>query len=437
MTPVPDTPPPLARPTWSTRADALATLAAVALAFTLPLSTAAANICLGVMLLAWLSSGRWQPAMRASVASAPAALALALLAWLLISALWTSAPAADAMDFARKYADLALVGLFAYLLRDPRARARVLAAFAAAMLLTLALSYAAAAGLLPPMRWLKAMPGNPVVFKMHITHALLMSLGALLFAHRALQADRTGARIAWAAASALAAINVVLMVDGRIGYLVLAGFVLLVARLRAGWPGFALALLAVLAGAVTAYHGSDNLRARVDLALAEARDWSPDRPARLNDSIGSRLEFYTNSAALVREKPFAGFGLGAFPTAYEAQGAGSGRVAPRHPHNEFLLLAVQAGLPAAAIFAWLLVRLYGGGFGARPGGPALARDTPVEAVLAPALAVWMGIGCVFNALLIDHTESLLFALLAGLVCAGRGSRAGDSIPSAPPGWRTR
>jgi len=129
VTATPDTSPRPSRPTWSTRAERLATHAAVALAFTLPLSTAAANICLGVMLLAWLASGRWQPAIRASVASAPAALALALLAWLLVSASWTSAPMADALDFARKYADLALVGLFACLLREQQGRARLLAAF--------------------------------------------------------------------------------------------------------------------------------------------------------------------------------------------------------------------------------------------------------------------------------------------------------------------
>ncbi|MFM7090021.1 MAG: hypothetical protein ACKOZZ_04355, partial [Bacteroidota bacterium] len=50
-----------------------------------------------------------------------------------------------------------------------------------------------------------------------------------------------------------------------------------------------------------------------------------------------------------------------FPSAYRAHVEGTGRNAAHHPHNEYLLLAVQAGLPAAALFAWLLVRLYGSG----------------------------------------------------------------------------
>jgi O-antigen ligase len=379
----------------------------------LPVSTALANICLAVLLLAWLASGRWRPALAQVVATPPAALATLLLAWLLVSATWSTASGTEALAMARKYSDLVLIGLFAWLLRDPRARGRALDAFCAAMLLTLALSCAAAAGLGLPSGLVKAIPGNAVVFKMHITHGLLMSLAALVFAHRGLRSEGTRARVFWWCACALASANVLFMIDGRTGYVVLAAFVLLAARLRAGWPGVALALLAVVVFAVTAYHASEGLRSRVDLAASEAREWRADRPAQVNDSIGSRLEFWSNSITLVREHPLAGHGLGAFSASYGVLTAGSGRQVPHHPHNEFLLLAVQSGLPAAALFAWLLVRLYGVGWSVPPRGAT--DDT--EALLAPAMAIWMAIGCAFNALLIDHTESLLFALLVGIICS--------------------
>ena len=410
-------------------ADRLATHSAVALAFTLPVSTAAANACLAVMLLAWLASGCWRPALRASVASAPAALALALFAWLLASSAWTSAPAADAAAFARKYSDLALVGLFAWLLRSPQARSRVLAAFAASMLLTLALSYAAAAGLLPSTRWIKAIPGNAVVFKMHITHGLMMALAALLFAHLASQAIRPFARIAGWIACALACANVLLMIDGRTGYLVIAAFGLLAARLRYGRLGVALAVIAVTVAGFAAYHSAEGLRNRVDLAMAEARAWDPARPAGINDSIGSRLEFLKGSVALAREHPILGHGLGAFPSAYRTHVAGSGRIEAHHPHNEYLLLTVQAGLPAAALLAWLLVRLYGSGAVLAGGRRAFNPGACAESLLAPALAVWMAIGCLFNSLLIDHTESLLFALLSGTVAAALNARTNPIVPA--------
>lgn len=419
------------QPRWRQRADAYATHATVALAFALPVSTAAANVCLVVALAAWAVSGQWRPALRASVASAPALLALTLMGWLAVSTLWTSAPTGDVLAFARKYADLALVGLFAFLLREPQARARVLAAFAAAMLLTLALSCAAAAGLLPDARWLKAAPGNAVVFKLHITHGLLMALAALLFAHHASQAGHPALRAAGWALCALAAANVLLMIDGRTGYVVLAAFVLLAARLRYGRIGAALAIVAVLVAGITAYQSSQGLRARVDLAVTEARAWDPARAAGINDSIGSRLEFLSGGVALARERPFAGHGLGAFPSAYRDHVAGSDRMAAQHPHNEYLLLAIQAGLPAAALFAWLLVRLYGSGAPLAGSRRAFTPGASAEALLAPALAIWMAVGCLFNSLLIDHTESLLFTLLAGVVAAALSDPA-RTAASTPP-----
>jgi O-antigen ligase len=416
-----------ASPRWALRADRLATNATIALAFALPVSTALANACLAALLAGWLVSGRWRPALAQVVATAPAALAALLLGWLLLTAAWSAASWSEAMAMARKYSDLVLIGLFAWLLREPAARARAIDAFCAAMLLTLALSCAAAAGLSLPSGLVKAIPGNAVVFKMHITHGLLMSLAALIFAHRGLRSEGTRARVFWWCACALASANVLFMIDGRTGYVVLAAFALLAARLRAGWPGVAAALLAVVASAVTAYHGADGLRSRIDLAVSEAREWRADRPVQANDSIGSRLEFWSNSATLVREHPLAGHGLGAFPASYAALTAGSGRQVPHHPHNEFLLLAVQAGLPAAALFAWLLVRLYGAG-SASPSGRSSTRALPVEALLASAIALWMALGCAFNSLLIDHTESLLFALVVGLVCAWLH---GQSAPAAP------
>jgi O-antigen ligase len=301
------------------------------------------------------------------------------------------------------------------------------------MLLTLALSCAAAAGLGLPSGLVKAIPGNAVVFKMHITHGLLMSLAALVFAHRGLRSEGTRARVFWWCACALASANVLFMIDGRTGYVVLAAFVLLAARLRAGWPGVALALLAVVVFAVTAYHASEGLRSRVDLAASEAREWRADRPAQANDSIGSRLEFWSNSITLVREHPLAGHGLGAFSASYGVLTAGSGRQVPHHPHNEFLLLAVQSGLPAAALFAWLLVRLYGVGWSVPPRGGDRRHRSAARTSHGDLDGHWLRVQCAAHrshrkpAVRAAGRHHLLVAARAGCADA-RGShvRAGRS-----------
>jgi len=410
------------------RIDGLGQQALVGLAFSMPVSTALANVFLALTVLCWLLGGQYRSKLRTMVGNPIMLPALLLFAWLALSLAWAEGPASEKGEFLRKYGDLVLIGAFLWFMPDPKLRTRALGAFAAAMLLTLALSYAAAAGLLPDMRWLRATPGNAVVFKLHITHGILMALAALLFALYARDAGRMAVRVAWAIASGLAVFNVLFMVQGRSGYLMLVALLVLVLIARWRWRGILAALLLVLAGSAVVYQASAPLRMRVDLALSEYRQWDRQVPAREDNSIGLRLEFIDVSLALVRERPWLGYGVGSFPWAYREKVAGSGRVATANPHNEMLLLAVQGGLPAVALFLFLIARLL---------ACAARLSTARERLMAAALTIWLFFGGLFNAMLIDHTESLVFAVLAavlfaGATRAGRGARAGTDPGLATP-----
>ncbi|MBC7782022.1 MAG: O-antigen ligase family protein [Proteobacteria bacterium] len=384
----------------------------------LPVSTAAASICLAVIVAAWIAGGRYPHKLRRCVDHPIRLAALVLFAWLAVSLAWSETLGPDQAKYLRKYADLPLIAVFSWFLVGRSTRERALLAFACAMLLTLALSFSAAAGVLPSFDWLQAEPGNAVVFKRHITHGLLMSFAALLFALYAIEARRTLVRVAWATASALASINVVFMVQGRTGYVVFAVFILLVFATRYGWRGLSVAGVLVLAGAVSVHQLSPKMRQRVDLAVSEYRGWDRTKATADSNSIGRRLEFFAGSTALVAQRPLLGYGLGGFPAAYAKSVEGSARVATVNPHNEYLLLAVQGGLPAVALFLWLLARIsiY-----------ARALASVRERLLARALALWMAVGCLVNALLIDHTESLMFGLFAGLLFAGFPKRLAPAI----------
>ena len=399
------------------RVDAFGHHAIAGLAFAAPVSTALANVMLALVFVCWLAGGRYREKLRCFIDSPIAFAALLLFAWLALSLAWADGFGPDQREFLHKYADLLLMSVFLWFLLDPRHRARALAGFAAAMLLTLALSYAVAAGLLPAANWLRAQPGNAVVFKLHITHGLLMALASLLFSLYAAEAATAGRRLvasAWAIACLLALVNVLFMVQGRTGYVVLATFIVLVFALRAGWRGLAIAGVLVCVAATAIYQGYQPLRQRIDIGLSELSKWNPATPARDDSSVGRRLEFLSEGLALVRERPLLGQGLGDFAAAYRRQIEGTGKAPTSNPHNEALLLAVQAGIPAVLLYLYLL------------GRTALAgRQLPTlhERVLAPALVLWMSIGGLFNALLIDHTESLLFTLLLGLLAAAGLHRA--------------
>lgn len=416
---------------WMTRTaghvDAFGRHAIVGLAFAAPVSTALANVFLALVFACWLMGGRYREKLRCFIDSPVAFAALLLFGWLALSLAWADGFGPDQREFLQKYADLLLVSVFLWFLLDPRHRARALAGFAIAMLLTLALSYAAAAGLLPPARWLRAVPGNAVVFKLHITHGLLMALATLLFALYAVEARAAGRRLvaaAWAIACLLALLNVLFMVQGRTGYIVLAAFIVLVFALRAGWRGLVAAAILVCVAAVAIYQGHEPLRQRINLGMGELSKWDPATPTPDVNSVGLRLEFLSEGFAVARDRPLLGHGLGSFATAYSRQIEGTGKETTSNPHNEAVLLGVQAGIPALLLYLYLLART-----------ALAARHMPVlhERVLAPALVLWIGIGGLFNALLIDHTESLLFTLLLGLLAAAALPRTPGAATRTGPG----
>ena len=85
----------------------------------------------------------------------------------------------------------------------------------------------------------------------------------------------------------------------------------------------------------------------------------------------------------------------------------------RNPHNQYLLTASQVGLVGLALLLLLVltaVALRESAAGRT--GPDLARG----------LVLTIVVGSLFNSLLIDHTESMFFAWMSGLLYAGYARR---------------
>jgi len=109
----------------------------------------------------------------------------------------------------------------------------------------------------------------------------------------------------------------------------------------------------------------------------------------------------------VRERPWLGHGVGSWETLWQARTrSGTMLAANRTPHNEYLLLAQQVGLPGAALLLALLVAC----------ARAALRSGPAG---LPMLMVWLAIGWagLFNAVLRDAKFALPLLLLAGLTAA--------------------
>lgn len=386
---------------------------AIALGFAIPVSTAASNSLLALTVLLFCLSGDYREKYRA-IAANPLALAMMVFcAAAALGCLYGPGSAAGKLHALGKYLTLLLVPVLVTLLSTRAQRISALAAFCAAMLLTLVLSYLIRFGWFPPDLFIavrerdQTMWGvlNPVVFKLHITHGFLMAIAAYLLALAALQASSRKLRWAAAAGCALAAINVLLMVKGRTGYAVLALLAGYFVYCRFGKKGLATAVAGLVLLSTAAYQWSGAFHERVAITLAEAGQWQPGRGDQT--SIGQRLEFYANSLDLIQAHPLLGVGTGGFEAAYAKRVQGTSMAPSSNPHNQYLMITVQLGLAGLAVLIWLYLTYW----------RQAARMSAPFRQMARAVLLAVLVGNLFNSFMLDFTERMFFAWISGVLFA--------------------
>lgn len=382
-----------------------------------PISVALDNLLLAVVLLGVLFNARavWRIASQHPVARS---------AWLLFGVLMLAmsygvTPWREAAGTLGKYADLAFIPLFMLLLPGESNRQRALYVFLGAMSLTLLLSFLVGLKLLPVQHWMNAAATveNPSIFHSHITQNNMMAFAIFIALLKLRDAASSGTRIGWALFVMLAGINVLFMVQGRTGYLILLVLLgwfawstlarYMRARGRAwGWRQGTVVLLAVTGLVVAAYLASPRLHDRVNQVQSEFQAWQPNHGK--DTSTGQRLDFYYNTLQIVQRQPVFGVGTGGFPAAFAQQVQGSGAQPTHNPHNEYLMIAVQTGLIGLALLLYLFYTQW---------RCAPLLDKPFEQDAARGLVLAYLVNCLFNSALLDHSDGLFFAFMTAVLFA--------------------
>jgi O-antigen ligase len=393
--------------TYGDRFDRAALWIAVALGFSIPVSTALDGLLMVLLVASWIAGGRFREKWETIRGNA---LALAACAFFLLHAAgsaWSIGSAADVLYALDKASMLLLAPILVSLRPGPEWRRRALAALLGALALTLVLSFPVWFGVMPDFDFVKGQPVDAVVFKKKIGHSVLMAFGAFALVLAVREALDVKRRVLLCLFAGLAAFNVFFMVWSRTGQLVLMVLGLFVLLATFGRRGALVAAAAGIAIAGAAYLiPSSSLHVRMLATVKEYNDWRAGKPDRL---ANTRLEAWTNSVQIVREHPLAGVGTGGFPAAYAKQVEGTSMPPLGQPENQYLLTTVQLGaLGLAALLALLALqwRL------------AARLPTRVDADLARGLVLLMLVGCLFNSFLSDHTQALFHAWLCGLLYAG-------------------
>ena len=264
---------------------------------------------------------------------------------------YTIGSGSDVVDALTKALRLLLIPAMLPLLREPEWRERGLAAFLGSMLVTLVLSYLLWLGALPVNPWLKGTALDPVAFKAHITHNVFMAFAAYLFALAAWTRKRAAEGSALVALCAAAVVNVLVMVPGRTGHIVLLALFTYFLCLRLRAKGFALAVVALGVLAVVVFLSPDTmLHRRFTLADEEYQQWRAGVPARPTSSSVSAWDAAQYAGDDSRQS-----GVRCRHRWLRRGLCGArGRMADaptENPHNEILLVIAQFGIagPRAAV----------------------------------------------------------------------------------------
>ncbi|QPD03456.1 MAG: hypothetical protein Nkreftii_001230 [Candidatus Nitrospira kreftii] len=381
------------------------------LGFTIPMWVVADGVLVVLLVMCWLASGEWRERVRRLTANPVAMSALLLFGWLLAGSFWGLGSLDERMLAVKKYADLLLVPLLISMAVDVQERNRAIMALAASLVVTLVLSLVLGLGGLSTGWIIGCDPSNPCVFKRHITHNVLMAFGALLFAVLAWRSRDRRVRWVWGLAAVLAGSNV-LMVHGRIGYVVLTGLTVLALHAVFGWRGVAGAVTILILVFSGAYQISTSFHDRVNLTLSNV---TQGISASGDLATQERAEFYHYTVKIIEDHPLMGVGTGGFAQAYALHAKQAGVPVPSHPHSQYLLIMAQVGVVGLALLFWLFVQQW--------------RSTPLVGdvtygLLTRGLVLIMVVGCLFNDLLLDHTEKLLYCWFSGLMYSGADLRLG-------------
>jgi len=387
----------------------------IALGASIPISVALDNLLFVVVLLAWLAGGGLREKL-AALRDSPAALAaLAFFGLLILGMAWGPGSAHDGLHYLAKYKELILVAVLGGLVAGERDKHLALTVFLGTMAVTLVLSFAIWLGVLPVEHLRNRFQENPYVFKLHITHSVLMALAAFLAAERAVRTRERRWRVVYTAGALLAVFNVLFMVQGRIGYVTIGALALYFGAVHWRWRGVLGAAAASVAMLVAGHLAGAPLFGRVAVVGSEMQAW--EKGGAGETSTGLRMNYYKTTASIVREHPLLGVGTGGFVAAYREKVRGTDLPMVYNPHNQYLFTTAQLGVVGLAALLAMFVAMW----------RQAARVEPAAGIAVRGLILAIALGCLLNSFLIDHVEGLLFAWMAGVLLARPAVRPPRSI----------
>ena len=407
---------------WARQA-AMGSLVLMYLGF--PMSLAVANVTMALTVLFWLLSMKkaaWVPFLADAWRNPVVKPAVLLAILVVLATAWSPATGHEIVGYFKKYSKFLLLPVFISLLGDPGVRRRCWQGFGLAMLITLASTWANVWFVVPWSQTNNQGFGvDHTVFKDHIAQGIMMSLFVCLSAMWAIKAPGRWRAAGWWAVCLLSAVSILVLSQGRTGYIgVFFATTLFALSALGGRVKAVLGTVTAMAMLViVVYAVSPQFQERTDLAFKETHNSS----VSVVTSIGARIETWRFMTSGSSKMTVFGAGTGAYPVfarQYFKDPAFCATVCP-HPHNQFLLFYFELGLLGLALFFWYIAAI-------------VRRAFEVHAVHRGLLLGFTAVLVVSN---MTHssmwlsTESHYFIMMTALLMASAGRpKLGQGRPEA-------
>lgn len=377
----------------------------IASCFFIPLSSSLMGATTIIALICWIVSGKAAELPRLMFSNVLVFFAIALFLLLIAGVFYSTADTFDSLSTLKKYRELLLFVMAISYLQGQGKKALIAEyIFVAGSILLLLISFAMYFGVIPTEKY-----GYSTVY--HITHSFFMAILGFWALQRLISGP--GFRIFWLLLFFATGINLFYIAPGRTGMFVSVALLLLTIFQHLSIKRTIGGILLCAAVIAATFYTSSNFSSRVLEAVHEIQGY---QPGNSRTSLGMRFDWWHNSLTLISEKPFFGHGTGSFETEQARIIKGQKTMPSDNPHNEFLLIGVQAGMVGIALYLALLIGIF----------ITALRKTPPGGYLLQGVVIAMFCGCLMNSFLYDSHQGHFFAILTAVLISAYPKRSYSS-----------
>ena len=367
--------------------------------FSIALPTALMSISTVAFMIFWLISGDYKIKYVRIIHNPAALMALVLFAFYIIGVFYSSAEWHERLTYLEKYQKLMFVPLIIGVMKTDKIRQYALNVFLFSMIFVLLVSY---------LKWLGWIAHYDLdqgyyVFKGRIAHSIFMAFALYLMMYKSL--NTVGIlRAIWVALSLLAVFNIMILVNGRTGQIIMITLIVWFAfeiwglksiKYWLGLVGIALILSQTLPSGVV---HSRLFNTQQELAEHQSNG--------VQTSAGQRMEMYKNTLSLIKQHPILGGGTGSIVNEYAELAKNNHlTLSTTNPHNQFLLTTQELGGLGLVTLVLMWILTWKNSY---------HLSSMESGIFLRGLIITMVIGSLFNSLLLDGGEGKFYCLLAGV-----------------------